>query len=380
MDTTETTPAIGEYLDAVRSALVAAGIGLSLHTRRGCNPPTARITTTHRRGDSTDPNRYVAVIEWDAERGWSAGWYENTHGGGQVHDRAWFDVPLTARPERVAVAVTDWFSTPERFASTPAAHPSWELDGLLAAYGPTQTETSKPDLNEEYRQLRADMAADGLGPAGHKRAAELILATYGDEFSQFDLAAGQIHATLATGSADDLAHLENELAAAQHKLKRGLAERADLTSHLQHLHALLADADTKTGQAEKDARAAQLDADRYHTQNTAVRELAHALRQEGMPAIARRIEAAMHDADIEVAMQRAAGSMREEPEEVPVRTRSCHCGNPGRDFCPTCDGPKCGPCGRWLYGQEPGSLTHKDGTPACSSMPTEKADTGGHSS
>ncbi|NED57781.1 hypothetical protein G3I24_43710, partial [Micromonospora aurantiaca] len=51
------------------------------------------------------------------------------------------------------------------------------------------------------------------------------------------------------------------------------------------------------------ARAAQarLDRNRYRAQTRAVQELCEAMRQEGLPGIARRFEAAMLDADIKVA-------------------------------------------------------------------------------
>ncbi|NEA22638.1 hypothetical protein [Actinomadura bangladeshensis] len=189
----------------------------------------------------------------------------------------------------------------------------------------TDTPTAA-ELNEEFRQLRAAMAADGLGPAGHKRAAELILATYGDEFSQFDLAAGQIHATLAGGGAVEVAQMQAELAEAQ-KARDNAAEEirtmdrvaGDLDAELEKARAKLADAEARAASVRDAyyregeraeafaARAAQarLDRNRYRAQTRAVQELCEAMRQEGLPGIARRFEAAMLDADIKVAKQHA---------------------------------------------------------------------------
>ncbi|MFE9099799.1 hypothetical protein [Actinomadura geliboluensis] len=169
----------------------------------------------------------------------------------------------------------------------------------------------------ERNSLRAALAASGLDRAGHKRAAELHLVT-----DAGDLTTALIHATLAGGADGDAARLEADLAAALEALKAADAERTAMADELERARAAQQRAE-RNAQALRDqvyreaeraeaaaARAAQaaLDRNRYRAQSNAVKELCQTLREEGHIGIARRIEDALHDADITVAKQLAAAT------------------------------------------------------------------------
>ncbi|MFE9099800.1 DUF6292 family protein [Actinomadura geliboluensis] len=144
---------VGDYASAVRAALTAAGINLDRHyTLSHGHPATIGIHTTHRRGPA--PLQRSGVIEWDSEKGWSAGWREGFFGGAVVHDRAWLGLGRTPTPQQVADAVADWLTYPERFDGIePVAGAPLPMPGLLAG-------------------LLAALAADTTAPEGAPKGDE----------------------------------------------------------------------------------------------------------------------------------------------------------------------------------------------------------------
>ena len=340
---TATTEALGAavtgYARAVGAALAAAGIDVTPGYILGAGDrPAVRLHTTRHRHEGLC--QQVAVIEWRGELGWSAGWFENKIGGGIVHDQAWLNAGPVPPPKNLARLVSDWFAAPGTLDGVrPAAgYGQQALETLLAEYSTAQTEPTEADLADELRQLRAAMATDGLDRAGHKRAAELFLATYGDEFTEHDLAAAQVHATLAATLAaghDDKATgalrksvtyweglalnlqerlngADDTIASQRASLKDATDQVAEADDRVAEMAAQLHQANAKLRRLETPLRTV-VERDEYQARLDAVRDLCSALRSEGLTDVARRIEGVIRDADIATAKQHAAGGGLAQP-------------------------------------------------------------------
>lgn len=273
--TTETfRAAVIGYAKAVGEALSAAGSDVAPGHVIGAGDPPAyvRLCTTRHRGE--EPCREVAVIEWRGEHGWSAGWFESNLGGGTGHDRVWLGGGQVPAPNVVALMASKWFATPGLFAGVKPASSVYDrqaLEVLLAECSTAQLKPSETELAAELRQLRAAMAAGGLDRAGHKRAAELFLATYGDEFTEHDLAAAQVHATLATGRDDAAAGALRKSVTYWEGLALNLQTRLNgAEDTIASLRASLKDATDQVAQA--DDRVAEATA-QLHQANAQLRNL-----------------------------------------------------------------------------------------------------------
>ncbi|SNT14729.1 hypothetical protein SAMN05443665_101770 [Actinomadura meyerae] len=128
LDPVDLHASVTGYARAVRCAFADARIDLDPTWEQGCTPPIARLFIDDRRS----PEGFRAVVEWD-ERGWAAGWHENTLGGSVTHDRVWLGVGVAPAPGVVADAAARWLTAPGGFTEMQSATgcEQRQLAGLL---------------------------------------------------------------------------------------------------------------------------------------------------------------------------------------------------------------------------------------------------------